>query len=325
MIISTWRRPDLLRCVLAALTKQTLPVAQFEVVVCDSGSNDGTADVVEQLRRAFPHFQYLDIQTNTASAKRNAAAAAAHAPILVLLDDDAVPEATFLEAHLAAHRAKPGEVVCGEVFFPNDWVRTSNYFRFRASRYPIAPSASDANHDDPMPVRQWATMNLSLSARLVKTHGLMDESFLRYGCEDHEFASRYRRAGIGARLISGAGIVHWEGNHGIDQYAKKIYYTSRFGIPLLLAKAPEFIQETRLRHLEAALGRTGISGTLMRAGGRLLLGRGALRFAIMVARVTDRWPLVYSPLLFRYISTAAHLSGARDRNLPATDKRFFDA
>ena len=48
VIIPTWKRVDILENVIENLSKQTLAKDQFEVIVCDSNSNDGTEVLINK-------------------------------------------------------------------------------------------------------------------------------------------------------------------------------------------------------------------------------------------------------------------------------------
>jgi len=60
VIVPTYNRSWLLRETLRQLTRQSLPVADFEVIVSDDGSSDDTAEVVTEFAnrlRIRYHFQ----------------------------------------------------------------------------------------------------------------------------------------------------------------------------------------------------------------------------------------------------------------------------
>jgi GT2 family glycosyltransferase len=87
---------------LAALAQQTLPPAQ--VIVIDNGSTDGSVDLV---RRRFPEARLLTFSENRGfAAAMNAGIAETTTPFVAFLNNDALPEPTWLEelaACLARH------------------------------------------------------------------------------------------------------------------------------------------------------------------------------------------------------------------------------
>lgn len=100
MVVPTYRRPDRLRRLLAALEAQTLALDRFEVVVVDDASLDGTAAVLAAAKADSP----LNLRTITAAVNGGPAAArnqgwrATDAPLLAFVDDDVVPEPGWLAA-----------------------------------------------------------------------------------------------------------------------------------------------------------------------------------------------------------------------------------
>lgn len=99
---------------LDSLLTQTIPVAEFEVIVLDNASSDSTADVVDGYGGRFAHLTVIRSGRNVGfAAGVNVAATHAHAPILVLLNPDAVADPTWLEALLQPLESESNVALAG--------------------------------------------------------------------------------------------------------------------------------------------------------------------------------------------------------------------
>ncbi len=93
VVIPCFNEAQLLPVQLRALTVQRAP-EPWEIVVADNGSNDGSQEVVEELRRDFPSLRLVDASDRRGAAHaRNVGARAACGEKLAFVDaDDMVGE-----------------------------------------------------------------------------------------------------------------------------------------------------------------------------------------------------------------------------------------
>jgi GT2 family glycosyltransferase len=119
VIVPTYNRLPILRKCLAALEAQTFSSSDFEVIVIDDGSSDGTEELLSQYRPAF-QFKYLR-QTNsgTGAARRNGVAHAS-GEYLLLMNDDTICASDLLEQHIQVQKAHGAEqwAVLGNFEYP---------------------------------------------------------------------------------------------------------------------------------------------------------------------------------------------------------------
>jgi GT2 family glycosyltransferase len=93
VVIPTWNGAHLLGPCLDALAAQTLPPAR--ILVVDNGSTDGSRELVE----SRSGVEWIPLGDNRGfAAAANAGIAASTAPLVALLNNDAVPESGWLEA-----------------------------------------------------------------------------------------------------------------------------------------------------------------------------------------------------------------------------------
>ncbi|MGE5335882.1 MAG: glycosyltransferase [Nitrososphaerota archaeon] len=103
VILATHNRRQMLRRCIEALAGQTQDPADFELVVGDDGSTDGTAAMLRELETPF-ELVVRELGKVGRAAARNAAIEAARGRVCLVIDDDVIAGPELVAAHLAAHR-----------------------------------------------------------------------------------------------------------------------------------------------------------------------------------------------------------------------------
>jgi glycosyltransferase involved in cell wall biosynthesis len=126
VVIPTYNRRDLVREAIASATAQSY--ADFEVIVVDDGSADGTAEVVRQ----FAGIRYVCQPNRGVSAARNAGAALARGELLAFLDSDDLWRPRKLECQVALFDQYPGMQICQtDEIWIRDGVRVNPHNKHR--------------------------------------------------------------------------------------------------------------------------------------------------------------------------------------------------
>lgn len=129
VVIPTYNRAQLLaRTVRAFLAQDGVP---FEVIVVDDGSTDATPEVLAGFRD--PRLRVLRQPNAGLASARNAGLLQARGQYVLFNDDDIVPEAGFLQAHLALHRRYPSAAAVSRTYIP-DGVGQEPFVRFWRAR-----------------------------------------------------------------------------------------------------------------------------------------------------------------------------------------------
>jgi glycosyltransferase involved in cell wall biosynthesis len=123
VIVCTYNRCNLVLSLLTSLRRQTLAYDQFEVVVVDNGSSDGTLAAVRTYVSAGSNecsegrwqVQCLSEPENGLAQARKTALQAALGEIAVFLDDDTLVDPHFLEHLLAAYEETGADAIGGRV------------------------------------------------------------------------------------------------------------------------------------------------------------------------------------------------------------------
>jgi len=121
VILCTYNRRNLVLATLASLRRQTLPYADFEVIVVDNGSRDGTLNAVkayvqagEQAKRRQEDIwrvQCLSEPKNGLAYARNTGLLAATGQIAVFVDDDTLMDTHTLEQLWQAYQETGADAI----------------------------------------------------------------------------------------------------------------------------------------------------------------------------------------------------------------------
>ena len=108
VVMPTYRRTNLALRMVDALEAQTLPREQFEVLLVDDCSGDGTFEaLVERCASSPLSVRVLSTLRNGGgpAAARNLGWREARADLIAFVDDDCIPDRAWVAAGLAAMQA----------------------------------------------------------------------------------------------------------------------------------------------------------------------------------------------------------------------------
>jgi glycosyltransferase involved in cell wall biosynthesis len=314
--IATYNRADLLSKVLQAFAKQTLTPDRFELIICDSQSSDSTSFLIDKFKQENTDIALSYYHTqNILASKRNLGVKMASYEIVVFLDDDCIPMPDFLAEHLSQFALNQGvapkSVFCGEVRFPIEWVNKSNYYRYRNSLHFKGQAGMR------LPYNNIVVMNMSfLRSDFLNSVGGVNEGFVGYGSEDIDLGWRLVKSGY--ELVSSrAAIIHNEPSANIFGYSKKLFHSSRDGARYLLECNQDAYQNLDWKYKlidPTVKGSSFLVRFAQKAISILLSSRVAANLVMKYLLVTDQLSLLYSPLLYRYVTAYSYYQGAIARS-----------
>lgn len=133
--ICTFKRPELLKCLLTELSKQNTQAAfSYSVIVADNDRLESAREVVEEFAATsdIPVVYVVESEQNIAMA-RNKALEYASGDYIAFIDDDEIPDKSWLRKLLATCDADGVDGVLGPVrpFFrhePPQWIIKGGFF-----------------------------------------------------------------------------------------------------------------------------------------------------------------------------------------------------
>lgn len=131
VIVPTYRRPDLLKRCLQALSQQELDASRYEIlVVSDGPCAESKACVTETLFRTVVTIKYLCLSAKAGpAAARNLGWRNAAGDVVAFTDDDCVPASNWL-IQISQHFNNPlCHVIYGRVKVPTDRLRLTDFER----------------------------------------------------------------------------------------------------------------------------------------------------------------------------------------------------
>ena len=201
VIIPSYNRPEKLQVCLRALTRQTLPVEDFEVIVVDDGSPMDTTPIIEPFRESLS-LKLIKQANQGPAAARNAGAGEAQGAFVAFTDDDCSPHESWLERLLTSFQVTPTVMIGGQTInqlTDNVYAQASQTLIDYIYQY-YAEERSEMHF--------FASSNLALPLDAFKSQGGFDQEFPSASGEDREFCDRWNLNGNSLKYTPDAIIYH---------------------------------------------------------------------------------------------------------------------
>ena len=111
--VCTFNRGNILLECLDGIANQSVDSEKIELLIIDNNSTDNTAQIVNDFRANFPNLKYVFEEEQGLSKARNRAIKESTTPILVFIDDDAIPYTDWIERFIEAFERFPEASVIG--------------------------------------------------------------------------------------------------------------------------------------------------------------------------------------------------------------------
>jgi glycosyltransferase involved in cell wall biosynthesis len=118
VVVATRNRIGYLGDCLESLAQQETP-AQYEVVVVDNGSDDGTPELLQRWSTDHPNFRVVNERRGYGKSRAlNAGFQGASGSLLLVTDDDALADLHWIEAYRRFFEGRDGLLMAGGIIRP---------------------------------------------------------------------------------------------------------------------------------------------------------------------------------------------------------------
>src|SRR5262249_41861647 len=202
----------------ALQTTQRWNVTPFEVVLVDDASTDTTADL-----RTVPGLIYVRFDQNRGFLRSaNAGAAVARGAHVLFLNNDTLPQGTWLDEMVDSLRRRPKAGVVGaRLVYPDGRLQEAGGIIFRDAsgyNYGRLMDPHDPRVTFERPVDYCSGAALLVRGELLRSLEGFDERFVPAYYEDTDLCFAARERGWEVWYQPDAIVVHVEGvSHGVDE------------------------------------------------------------------------------------------------------------
>lgn len=204
VVIPTFNRRHLLERTVPALAAQSVDGCAYEVIYVVNGSTDGSEPLLRQAESEWPNkirCIYID-PTGTPSAPRNRGIRESRGAVIIILDDDVLPDPDLVRRHVEFHRDHPElhHAALGSLTVPDEVLDDP------VSVFHDMISFAEMHGRERLSFLDFWTCNVSMKRSFMLEHGMFDESISYY--EDVDCGYRLAVNGMHLHFLPEAKGLH---------------------------------------------------------------------------------------------------------------------
>lgn len=291
VVIPTYNRLPILKKCLKSLENQCLqaqPTIDYEVVVVDDGSTDGTVEWICDHLQELPHVKILNQNHGGPAVARNLGVEKAQGDWIIFIDSDLVVTSTFLQSHANTLAQGIKDLGSDRLFTYGAVINTCNFENPTSEPYKVTDYSA----------AYFATGNVAIAKKWLVEAGMFDTNFQQYGWEDLELGVRLKKLKLKLIKCPEAVGYHWHPPFSLKEIPgliEKEIQRGKMGV-IFYQKHPTYevkmmIQMTWIHKL--LWGLLSLGGNLnektMSPFLQWLINKGKPQLALEVARIFLNW------------------------------------
>jgi len=198
IIIPTYNRKNVVKKTLEYLFHQNYPKDQYEIILIDDGSTDGTKEMINFLSPPC-RLVYLYQNRKGPHIARNLGIKNARGKIIIFVDSDIFTPPNFINEHMRFHSRFKDVVVSGPTVRTDKLKDVFGDIKRRKFRESLAWSGPSL-----------VTSNLSVKREFLLKVGGFDEEFVGMGWHDWELGLRLKKLGLKVKRNVEAIVYHYK-------------------------------------------------------------------------------------------------------------------
>lgn len=199
IVIPTYNRKEILEKCLRSLRGQDFRRADYEIIIVDDGSSDGTGTLLDKLSKGLDvALRYFRQENKGPAAARNLGIKNAKGSIILFLGDDIIAAAGLLKEHYNWHVQYPRNnyAVLGHISWSKE-IRVSPFMQWLENGGPQFAYGQIKDKTEVDAEGFFYSSNISLKKQfLFSSNAFFDEAFLRAAYEDMELGHRLKKSGL---------------------------------------------------------------------------------------------------------------------------------
>ena len=298
VVIPTHNRRDCCKEALLYFNNQSFK--DFEIIIVDDGSEDGTGEIVNNLAVFYP-LRYF-YQTNKGqAAARNLGIKNAQGEIIFFTDDDCVPaENNLLAIHAQAHKNIKNNraVFLGRaVLHPS--IKITPFIKY-IDDYHLA--YSKIKHQDDVPPGCFYPDNISINKDFLIQAGMFDQEFFpKSAYEDGELGFRLHKKGMKLIFIPEAKV--WHNNYiRFKSYPNDMWKRGYWSVRLA-EKVPELKYKTNINETK------NVFKLILK---RMIFNRFIMRLCVKIIDFLDKRNIKIPIIVYKKVLDFYKIQGIRD-------------
>jgi len=246
VIIPTYNREDTLKKCLKALFKQTYSKSDYEIIVIDDGSTDGTEATVKAIIEESPvGLKYFKQENKGPAAARNVGIRNAEGEIILFIGDDIISDKSMLEEHIKSHENENENVaILGHIQWSPE-MRLTPFLKYLEEQN-IQFAYSLIKNPGNLGYNYFYGSNISLKKTFLLKNGLFDESFPYAAYEDVELGYRLQKKGLIIKYNKNAIGYHYHPTN-LSKYCKRMEVVGT-SMVIISKKHPEISFHKYIKH-----------------------------------------------------------------------------